>query len=150
MQELTIAVRRFLGFEVVVCLFLIPLLTGCGKPITKTELPGTYVADFGFATDTLAIKADGSFTQTIKIKAGGKIATVNGTWHFDPKKRWIHFSEFMVVIDGFDEMVPNFDAPENRQRPHVESVRRMFGKLEIGGDDLPWGRTGVLAPYTKQ
>jgi hypothetical protein len=126
------------------------ILTGCGgKPISKSDLPGKYVADFGFATDTLNINPDGGYTQTIKIKSSGKTAAANGTWRFDPKDRDIHFSEFMVVINGFSEMVTNFDAPTNRSS-QIATVRQRMGKLEIGGDDSPWGRKGVETPYTKQ
>jgi len=53
-------------------------ISGCGKPISKSDLPGSYLADFGFATDTLTIKDDGQFTQTIKITADGRIMTKNG------------------------------------------------------------------------
>jgi hypothetical protein len=128
---------------------LIGVLSGCGKPITKSDMPGTYIADFGFATDTLMVKPDRHFVQTIKVKADGKVATANGTWWFDQEDGTIHFSEFMVVIDGFSQMVTNFDASTNRG-PSFATVRRRFGKLEIDGDDWLWGRTGADAPYKKQ
>ena len=128
---------------------LIGVLSGCGKPITKSDMPGTYLADFGFAMDTLTVNPDSHFVQTIKVKADGKVATANGTWRFDQKDGTIHFSEFMVVINGFNQMVTNFDAPTN-QVSQIATVRRRFGKLEIGGDDWLWGRTGVEAPYKKQ
>lgn len=130
-------------------LSLCGILLGCGKPISKSDLPGVYQADYGFATDTLRIEPDGHFTQTIKVKADGKTATTRGTWRFDQKDHEIRFNERMVVINGFSEMVTNFDAPTNRN-PSSETVRRRWGKLEIGGDDWLWGRTGVEAPYKKQ
>ena len=129
---------------------LLGILTGCGgKPISKSDLPGKYVADFGFATDTLNINPDGGYTQTIKIKASGKTTAATGAWRFDPKEHNIHFTDFMVVINGFSEMVTNFDAPTNRG-PQFATVRQRSGKVEIGGDDSLWGRTGVETPYTKQ
>jgi len=123
-------------------------LSGCGKPVSKSELAGTYVADFGVATDTLTIEADGHFTQTIKVKADSKTAISNGTWRFDQKERIIRFSTFMRVIDGVDKLLPDFDNPKTKS-PISLSVRRLLGKLELGGDDLPWGRRGLEAPYTK-
>jgi hypothetical protein len=59
---------------------LLGVLSGCGMHISISDLPGTYVADFGFATDTLTIKPNGSYTQTVKIKAGVKTANANGNW----------------------------------------------------------------------
>ena len=129
---------------------LLGVLTGCGKPVSKSELPGTYMADFGLATDTLTIKPDGQFTQTIKVKADGKVVTKNGTWHFKQDDHGIVFNEnFMFVIDGFSNILPDFDQP-NTNAVTFSPVRRRFGKLEFGGDDFPWGRTGVEAPYKKQ
>ena len=139
--------------RIVKCWFavsLLGILTGCGgKPVSKSDLPGKYVADFGFATDTLNINPDGGYTQTVKIKSSGKSATATGAWRFDPKEHNVHFSDFMVVINGFSEMVTNFDAPTNRGSQFA-TVRQRFGKLEIGGDDSAWGRRGVETPYTKQ
>ena len=125
-------------------------LTGCGKPVSKSDLPGTYVADYGFATDTVTIKDNGQFNQSIKVKSSDKVAVTNGTWRFEPNDRNIYFSEaFMVVVNGFSEMATNFDHPTNKAIS-ILPVRRSFGKLEIGGDDIPWGRSGAEAPYKKQ
>jgi hypothetical protein len=131
-----------------VVLTVLVAASSCGRPITKSDLTGTYVADFGFATDSLSINEDGGFTQTIKVKADSKLTTANGKWRFDPRAREIHFSEFMVVINGFGEMVRDFDDPRKRG-PQFAPVRRVLGKLEIGGDDLPWGRRGAEVPYKK-
>lgn len=139
--------------SVVTCwlgLSLFGILTGCGKRISKSDLPGAYVADFGFATDALTLKEDGHFVQTIKIKADGKVVTKSSTWRFRPEDRAIVVdSNYMLVVDGFSKMIPDFNRP-NTNSVVIGPVRRVFGKLEIGGDDLPWGRTGVEAPYKKQ
>lgn len=121
---------------------LLVVLTGCGKPISKTDLPGTYVADYEFATETVTIKKDGQFIQSIQVKADGKIATTNGTWHFNQGDQDIVFSEnFMQVMDGFGKMIPNFDHPK-RKAISILPVRRSFGKLQIGVDPA--------IPYKKQ
>jgi len=125
-------------------------ISGCGKPISKSDLPGSYLADFGFATDTLTIKDDGQFTQTIKITADGRVVTKNGNWHFNQGDRNILLDKnYMLVIDGVSKMIPDFDRP-NTNSALIGPVRRRFGKLEIGGDDLPWGRIGAELPYKKQ
>jgi hypothetical protein len=99
--------------------------------VSKSELPGTYSAYYGFATEKLTLKENGEFTQEIKVKANGKIAVTNGTWRFDPEDRYIVFSEsFMVVANGFGEMVPDFDSP--KPGIVIEPVRRFLGKLQLG------------------
>jgi hypothetical protein len=126
-------------------------LSGCGgKSIDKSDLPGVYLADFGFATDTLIIKPDGRFFQTVIIKSDGRKVTKNGFWRFLSKNRSIVLEQnYMLVIDGFSKMVPNFDRP-NTNAAIIGPVRCRFGRLEIGGDDWLWGRSGVEAPYKKQ
>ncbi len=128
---------------------LMGFMSGCGGSIKISDLAGTYIADFGFATDMLIINPDNRYTQTIKIKENDKTAIVNGTWRFDEKNGALHFSAFMVVINGFSQMVTNFDDLKN-VKPQIIGLRRRFGKIEIGGDDWLWGRTGIDAPYKKQ
>jgi len=131
-------------------LSLLGVLVGCGKPASQADLAGVYVANYEFATDTLTLKEDGQFIQTIKIKADGRMVTKSSQWHFRPKNQDILIeSNYMLVIDGFSKMIPDFDRA-NPKSVIIGPVRRVFGRLEIGGDDLPWGRIGIEIPYTKQ
>lgn len=118
------------------------LLLGCGRTVSRSDLLGTYVANYAFATETLLVHDQGHFTQTIKVHSDGRVAVTNGTWRFDPKERDVIFSEqFMVVADGFGEMVTNFDHP-TREAIVILPVRRYFGKIQIGA------HPGV--PYKRQ
>jgi hypothetical protein len=115
-------------------LSLLSVISGCGKSVGHSDVPGTYVAEYPFATETVAVKEGGKFDQTIKVKVNGKVATTNGTWRFDAKDGDIYFSdEFMVVVDGFGEMVTNFDKP-TRKAISILPVRCSFGKMQIGVD----------------
>jgi hypothetical protein len=133
--------------------YLLSMLLGYGRPVRESELPGTYVADYGLARDAFTIEADGRFTQTVIVKATGKVAVASGTWRFDPQSKEITFSEdFLGAVTGTDgtaELVPDFDHPKDKAETTLE-VRWLVGKLEIGGDDLPWGRRGADIPHTKQ
>jgi hypothetical protein len=46
-------------------------------------------------------------------------------------------------------MIPDFDH-STRKSISILPVRREYGRLVIGGDDLPWGREGIDIPYKKQ
>jgi len=122
------------------------LFSGCGKPVTTVDLPGTYVANYGFATETVSIKEGGRFDQIINVKATGKVVVTNGTWRFDPEERDIVFSEtFMLVHDGFGEFDPNFEHP--RSAIKFYPVRRTFGKLQIGVDPaVPYKKKASPSP----
>jgi membrane protein implicated in regulation of membrane protease activity len=131
------------------CVTLIGVLVGYGRPVRESDLPGTYVADRGFAVETLTVKHDGKFVQTVKVNKDGRVVVTNGTWRVRSEDKDIYFSEeFMVVIDGFGNLIPEFDHPK-RKAISILPVRRIIGRVEIGGDDLPWGREGVENPYTK-
>jgi hypothetical protein len=130
-------------------MILLGMMSGCGKPLKNSDLLGTYTADFGFATETLTLRADGQFLQHVKLKREGKTVSTNGTWRFDSEDKDIYFSEaFLAVKDGFGNMVTNFNQM-NRASIYILPVRRSFGTIEIGGDDVPWGRRPSETPYRK-
>jgi len=125
-------INRFLSLGLGLC--LLGMLAGCGQAVRKSDLPGTYVADYVFAKETLDMTEDGHFTQTVAVKATGKVVVAHGTWEFDPKAQYLRFSEeFLVVVDGYGAMIPNFDHPKERGLS-VLPVMVVLGKLEIGGD----------------
>jgi len=133
---------------VVACFCLASVLVGYAKPVGGSELPGIYVADYGFATDMLTIKGDRHFIQEVKVRSTGKVVVAKGAWSYDPKDRYISLDGMMGVVDYAGQMVPNFD--KKMEGTAVLPVRRLLGKLEIGGDDIPWGREGADIPHTRQ
>ena len=121
-----------------------------GTPSGATELPGTYVADYGFATDTLTLSKDGSFTQEVTVRATGKKFASRGTWWFDAKPRDVYLQKgFRAVVDYAGQLKPNLDQPDNIGAG-VLRARRTAWALELGGDDIPWNRGPAETPYTKQ
>jgi len=114
---------------------------GCVGTVTKPDLPGSYLADYGFATETLQIDEGGAFKQQITVKADGRVAKATGSWRFDPTDGHIYFSEeFLVVVDGFGKLIPDFDSSP-RKAISILPVRRSFGKIQIGTDPrVPYKR----------
>jgi hypothetical protein len=88
----------------------------------------------------LVIKGDGHFTQTVKVKATGKVAVGDGTWSFDPKDHYIGLQHMMVVEDDSGKLARNFD----REWDGVVflPLERWSGRLQIGGEPA--------IPYYKQ
>lgn len=118
---------------------LLVLLSGCGPAASKAELNGTYAADYGFATDTLVIKGDGRFTQTVRVRATGRVVAASGTWSFDPQDHRIGLDGMMVVADYANQPVPDFD--KTGQGITSMAVERWFGRLQLGGyPDVPYYR----------
>lgn len=117
-------------------------LSGCIRKAAEAEIPGTYIADYGFAKETLQLNGNREFDQVIKVMPSGPVASAHGTWRFDQGDSDIYFSnEFLVVADGFGKLIPNFDHPE-RKAISILPVRHSLRGLQIGLDP------GV--PYRKQ
>jgi hypothetical protein len=126
-------------------LSLVAVVAGCGKAV-QSDLPGTYVADYGFATDTLVIKGDGHYTQTVKVKASGKVIVASGTWSFDPQDQRIALEGLMGVDDPTGKPVPNIH--QEKDSVWSKDVLRWFGRLQIGGDPaVPYYRQPDQSPH---
>lgn len=134
------------------CIVACFCISGCWKHFTRDDFIGAYNADFSFATAKLTLRADGTFVQEVWVKSPAKHARSMGTWEYiqSESDRYISFSSgFMDVVTWKDELNPSFD---HHQKNYVYdlTVRYQLGQVEIGGDDIPWGRTPRETPYTKQ
>lgn len=140
-----------LGFWVSVLLpFVIPGLLigfmlfcsmpGYGRPMGRSDLPGTYTADYSFGKATLIVKDNGRFTQSVRITATRKAATAAGKWSFDPRDQYVNFEGMMVIEDPVGRLAPGFEQPRNGGV--ALPVHRCFGRIQITGPPA--------VPYVKQ
>lgn len=72
--------KSFIPLALLICLCCI---SGCGPSpkVNAAALVGTYQAKFSFATGTLVLNANGTYQQTVALKAG-KTLTTSGRWRF--------------------------------------------------------------------
>src|SRR5579871_3242582 len=111
-----------------IVIMLISLFSGCGKPVTRADLSGTYVADYSVAKETLTLLPEGVFTQQVVIKTSSQILVTNGTWRFDMADQRITLGDgFYSVLDGFHKL-KSPPEPTTADLPVV----RLFGDVEIG------------------
>lgn len=71
------------------------ILAGCDGP-SKSDLTGTFSRTTAAATETIQIKADGTFAQVVE-SADGQIWTLTNTWVLKP--RGITFNLFYETYD---------------------------------------------------
>lgn len=125
-------------------LSLLGILPGCSRPVSSVGLAGTYVADYGLATDTLTIKADGHFTQAVKVKSTRKVEVAKGTWTYDPQGGYIRFANMILVVDYAGNMIPRF-AQQKRDGDVAYPVETWLGQLQINADPgVPYRRQANL------
>lgn len=93
---------RFHRLRIALALLALALLNaGCLYPTDRDELLGTYIAEYEFGTDTLELKSDGTYTQEITLKEGGKVIRGDGRWTYDQTRYYIDFEDLYVLSDGY-------------------------------------------------
>src|SRR5260370_24244703 len=65
--------------------FLLFVLSGCDKsvPLTLRDVAGVYIVKYSHGTETLDLRADGTFAQRYVDKAQGIAVENQGTWNLD-------------------------------------------------------------------
>ncbi|GEM_PF-1920545 len=93
------------------CVLLAAGSAGC-KATDVAAVYGTYVADYPVASETLTLRPDGAFTQTVTMRAGGKHVVSNGRWRFDAPTGFVIFaSGYIEVLDALGRARPDFAEP---------------------------------------
>lgn len=129
------------GTWLIVVVVLVQVLSGSGCTPSYQEMPGVYLADYGFATDRLVLRPDFTFRQEVWIKSTNQRYATNGLWYLDRAEGYVIFSgAFLFTRDGFGRPLPQVEL-KTGGLVILPAIRR-FGRQQIG--DLP----GI--PYYKQ
>jgi hypothetical protein len=84
------------------------LFGGCSTHVSQERVYGTYTARFPFGIDTIILRTDGTFSQTVVV--GGSPVAVQGKWMFNPKDSRVNLYGLMVVADGFGHLRPDWQT----------------------------------------
>ena len=96
------------GVSRLVCALLAAALAGCKAP-GIAMVYGTYVADYPAAAETLTLRPDGTFIQTVTPHEGGKPVTSSGHWRFDAPTGFVIFpTGYIEVLDALGRARPDF------------------------------------------
>jgi hypothetical protein len=133
MEDLTLRTRFSLGIGAILLVVLLVTLVIYwlipSHPKTTAELCGTYVADHKLVRDEFTLRADGSFVQSVTIKATSAVASSRGTWTYNPSEGYVTFYDgFLRALDWPDKVDPNYARPW----PVVSyPVEYRFGRLVV-------------------
>jgi hypothetical protein len=111
-----------------------------GTPRTALELCGTYVLDCDLIHEQLVLNDDGTFSQTVSVRATGEVMSSNGSWKYE-KSGWLSgevtFDGFLVVLEWPDRL--RADYAQKKPWVAVMPATYSFGQLElgIGADSWP-------------
>lgn len=104
-----------------------------GIPMTATELCGNYVLDCDRAHEQLILNRDGTFSQTVLLKATGKELSFHGTWKYD-RRSWF---ECRVSLDGLLSALELYnehpvDYSQEKRGVVIMPAAYSFGELQLG------------------
>ena len=112
-------------------------------PRTAQELYGTYVLDCDLVHEQMVLNPDGTFTQTVSIKATGEKISSEGKWTYQTRKSNglifgdVTFNDgFVGVLEWPNELRPDYD--QSKSGGGVIPAEYYFGQLELGGRVDSW------------
>lgn len=89
-------------YQMLLSIGLVVLISGCLLHPDPEEIPGTYVAEYEFGTDRLAVKSDGTYTQEIKAKGRSEPLRTSGNWKYDQDEIRITFDDMYAVFNPYE------------------------------------------------
>lgn len=125
---------------IIICLIVLPLIfTGCAsREIPASDIVGKYKVEYKpygtiLGTETLDIKADGTFNQVFTL-ARGKVWKTSGTWHTE--KDSAYYTTF--VLENWlnaSVMLGNTGATHPERTGFFTSVERKGSSMMITIND---------------
>lgn len=114
------------------------LTSGCLFPPNEKEIPGIYVAEYGFGTDSLSLEADGTYTQEIRVKGRLEVLRASGIWEYDKGQSRISLSDVYAIRNRYSDEWNEWTVT-NRGKANYAVERYFFTrKLRFGpGDGHP-------------
>jgi hypothetical protein len=109
------------------------ILTACGRPIERAEVPGTYRSEYDFATTELTLSPDGTFFQEVRLKSG-ETAQQKGVWRYDTAAQRLTLDECLDVNDGFRRLNQKYRTPMVCNLPVGQSSGRQDG-IRLGSEE---------------
>ena len=111
------------------------MTSGCLSHPDAKEIPGTYLAEYNFGTDSLRLESDGTYVQEIRVRRRPDELRASGTWKYDQGESRIDLSDVYSVqnrySDEWDERTVS-----NRGGASYTVERYFFSrKLRFGPDD---------------
>lgn len=118
-------------------LFVAALFAWCLPHFDRSDLVGVYVAKYPTGTETLTLKADGTFLQEVVLKEAREDPPITwaGVWTWDESDQRLRLDNGMPVNNGFGDISPTFQSEGGAGSYPVERKWVFFGQLLLGDRD---------------
>ncbi len=112
---------------------LLVILTACGRPVERADVPGTYRSEYDFATTQLTLSPDGTFSQEVRLKSG-EATQQKGVWRYDPPAQRLTLDKCLDVNDGFRRFNKDYRTPMVCNLPVSQTSGRQGG-IRLGSEE---------------
>lgn len=111
------------------------MTSGCLPHPDPKEIPGTYLAEYDFGTDSLRLESDGTYVQEIRVKGRSEVLRASGTWKYDQAESRIDLSDVYSIQNRYSDEWDDRTVT-NLGRASYSIERYFFSrKLRFGPDD---------------
>jgi hypothetical protein len=121
------------------------LSCACSGRVARSELVGTYSAQYWFGDASLRLRSDGRYEQVLRI--GGRTASTQGEWSYTEEGDWDIFllQNCLSATDGAGKLNEHWETPSGAAcGPSVTRGFLGFGPIQIT-DDQEYSHTKVSA-----
>lgn len=121
--------------HLVISIGLVVMTFGCLPHPDPKEIPGTYLAEYDFGTDSLRLESDGTYVQEIRVKGRSEVLRASGTWKYDQAESRIDLSDVYFIQNRYSDEWDDRTVT-NLGRASYPIERYFFSrKLRFGPDD---------------
>lgn len=120
------------GSSFAIFLALVAVVVGCAATTPASKLPGLYASNYDVASETIDLRPNGGFTQSVSLRSDGRILQARGHWSYDSHTDSVVFDEhYLTIVDAFGRLNKNFHFNGTTGIPLKEFPFR------LGGDESP-------------
>lgn len=119
-------------------MLIIVFAAGCGLLAREEQVPGTYVLQYPFGTETLILAADHTFAQEVVVPADNRTLRIRGTWSFQAEAVNLVLDRCFVLGRG-GKLSPIYSKLQTSDTVLTVSKQLFTGKIGLVHDHMVSG-----------
>jgi hypothetical protein len=109
--------------------------TGCNLLAREEDVPGTYMLQYPFGTETIIIAADHTFAQEVVVPEDNRTLRIKGKWSFHPEHVRLVLNRGFVLGRG-GKLSPIYNELKTSDIVLTVSKQLVAGKIGLAYDHM--------------